>query len=75
MSFSVKASHKLVNKSPESKPEVESYLDYSLNDILSPDGEVPDKPKPKDKNETQVVSGSGSGMAVRTSESAMSDYY
>lgn len=76
MSFRVKASHKLVNQSPQPETKTESYLEYSLSDILSADDKDEETPsEPKTRKETTVVSGSGSGMAVRTSVTAMPDYY
>jgi len=81
MSFKIKASHKFAGQSQVLEPVTEkvqpsSYLDYSL----TTDSSTPTSSKivlgtPKTTTDTNVLSGSGSGMAVRTSVTAMSDYY
>ena len=76
MSFSIKASHKFANQSatPDVKPE-SSYLEYSLSSLASLDKEKTPVYPPVSKKDSEVVSGSGNGMAVRTSVTAMPDYY
>lgn len=84
MSFRVKSSHQFVNPSQQQETtQTSSYLDFSLTSSstdTSTDTSTDNKVTsisytPKTKTGTEVVSGSGKGMAVRTSITAMADYY
>ena len=78
MSFRIKSSHKFVNPSTEESTPQSSYLDYSLSSTTSSaTTKVTHAPGavPKTTSDTDVVSGSAKGMAVRTSVTAMADYF
>jgi len=68
MSFKIKSSHKYSNPVQEADTEP----NYTL-ETHKTDKEVVNVPKTT--TDTEVVSGSSNGMAVRTSITAMADYF
>lgn len=77
MSFRIKSSHKFVNSMSEDPPTISSFSDFTLSSTSKNNQTIFNKQTttPKTSTDTNVTTGSEKGMAVRTSITAMADYF